>query len=301
MRVQQLDESYTLEHSKPELYEKVLRIDKDIRSLRSMTPASWWVDDDVDFSGGHLVKFWHFYLLVRTHVRSAMSDDGHDQYEYSRAVCVEACQTLAHRYAYVRRHIPPGFFACRILDIQIFAAAIFLVLSYGQSIAQNGQGSSANPSQKDLQLEAVQHILGTMDAVSDQVSSEFAQEAAATIRSLLTLAENPATATSQGLTLRIPLWGKIHITARKQAPRPQQSNSDMHRGSSMQDKMAETGSLGHEVHTVANVNNVSLPLDTFPWYMELDMNTSSLQEPFIPDELGDWDQWMVADGTGFLT
>lgn len=300
MRVQELDESYTFGHSKSEVYEKVLSIDRDIRSLKSATPKSWWVDESADFSGDHLIQFWHYYMLVRSHVHYAMSSDEHDQYTYSRTVCAEACQSLAQRYGYVRRHLPPGFFVCRIIDMQVFTAAIFLILScYGQTVAQNSGGLSSNTAQNDQQLASVQYILNAMESVSGQVSSEFAQEAAAAIRSLMTLLANSAATNPQDLTLRVPLLGKIHIAAKQHQAPPQRTNVNQLQTPTVSQPQHVNGVHPFQSGVPESMIGCNVPQDTFPWYMELDMNSSSLQDPFIINEIGDWGQWMGESGMNF--
>lgn len=280
-----------------EVYSKVLTIDSDIRSLKSSTPRDWWDYDNAIFSGDHMVQFWHFYLLVRTHVHSAMSSDEHDQYKYSRLACSEACQNLAQRYGHVRQHLPPGFFICRIIDMQVFSAAVVLVLScYEQIVIQNGEAPTT--SSTEVLLAAVQYILTTMESVSGQVSSEFVKEAAAAIKSLLTLLENPAAANSQGLTLRIPLLGRIHIAAKQQASAAQKPEL----GQPIVNPTLpgnDATVFGHAIigSTMSEpVAPLALPPDQIPWYMELDMGSSTLQDPFMTDDFGNWDQYTGLGG-----
>lgn len=307
MRVQDLDESYAFGQSKTDIYEKVLSLDKDIRSLKSSTPRTWWNEYNATFSGDHLVQFWHYYLLVRTHVHSAMSNDDHDQYSYSRSICTDACHNLAQRYGYVRQNLPPGFFVCRIIDMQIFSAAIFLILScYGHSVTPNSRNISLTAEQEEQQLASVQYILKTMESVSGQVSSEFAKEAAGAIRSLLSLLGNPAAAQSHGLTLRIPLLGKVHIAAKQQIltqqqPQQQTTFEPSHPAMFNVSHANTSSSTGGPPMPTANEpsNNTA---DAFPWFMgmELDMNSSSLQDPFITNEFGDWNQWMGDGISSFM-
>lgn len=231
-----------------------------------------------------------------------MSFDEHDQYSYSRTICTEACQSLAQRYGYVRRHLPPGFFVCRIIDMQIFTAAIFLILSsYGQTVAQNSHDISSTTHQDEQQLASVQYILKTMESVSGQVSSEFAQEASAAIRSLLTLLGNHAAPNSQGLILRIPLLGKIHIAAKQRMPLPQQLNFEQQHPPLLHHTQTIVRNPCNLFNIADNMNAFGAPSDNLPWLMELDMNSSSLQDPFITNEFGDWNQWMGEGGINFST
>jgi hypothetical protein len=139
-----------------------------------------------------------------------------------------------------------------------------------------------------------------MESVSGQVSSEFAQEATAAIRSLMSLFGNPAAANTQGLTLRIPLLGKIHIAAKQPAPPPhQQTNAEQYHPPLYSYTEANVHVHPTETGTSTDANAFDNLPDALPWFMELDVDSSSLQDPFIINEFGEWDQWMGAGGMDY--
>ncbi|SMY21860.1 unnamed protein product [Zymoseptoria tritici ST99CH_1A5] len=314
MRIQNLDES-SIRHDPPsEVYEKVLRVDKDLRALKASTPSSWWASDHTQTLGPrHLIQFWFTNITVRTHMRTAMSKDEHDHYAYSRMTCFDAAKTITRMYTFVRPRLPAGFFACRIIDMQIFSCAVYLLMSsYDAAISRAPPRPDLKPFRDGERLALVQKILATMDSVSDQVGAEFAKEAAAAFRGLQAMLEGSEHAHPEGVTLHIPLLGKIHVGGRPQAEQlaqPTAQTSSAH--NDQQQPLSSLPALSSTIHhgeiripAMANGECVPQQISTFtnlpytsdfgnmPWMLEWDMNSSSLQDPFIADGYDGLDQWM---------
>lgn len=247
-----------------------------------------------------MAQYWHHYLVARIHLHAAMDVDEHDQYKYSRISCEKACETMAQLYPNLRRTLPPGFFLCRIVDMQIFTAAAFLLLS------AMGQGDTVDMRQVSM----ARMILEAMDTIpSNSHTGDFLQGASATIRSLLTLAQD-GSSSSQDLTLRIPLLGTVRIGRKRASPpqnaaAPQHSSDFNHQtveqpamitGFAADQVIAPQMNPGHVHFAESNQQqyDTSVP-NTLPWLMELDMNASSLQDPFLAEDFTQFDQWMDLD------
>lgn len=65
MRISELDDGYMHRGPEDDAYQKVLECDRELRSLKSLTPSSWWQEEAEFLSGAMLVQFWHYYLSVR--------------------------------------------------------------------------------------------------------------------------------------------------------------------------------------------------------------------------------------------
>ncbi|CAK3797147.1 Hypothetical predicted protein [Lecanosticta acicola] len=295
LEVQALDEACMMNESAEETYQNVLTIDCRLRTLKSQTPTSWWNDWPHKASSASLVQFWHFYLTARIHLHAAMSPDEQDQFSYSRTACEQACETLSRLYPGLRYGLPSGFFLCRIIDMQIYTAVAFLLLT-------SMRGSNATDPRK---IAMAQTILETMDAVSNRTSHvEFISGASSTIRSLIALARD-GSSSSQSLTLRIPLLGKVRIGRKKTsgsgatANQPQDHEAAMPQ---MQQAQAAEQSYSNQgapsATRTAEVNQQHYDMsnsNTLPWLMELDMNSQSLQYPFLADDITHFDQWLSTD------
>lgn len=257
-----------------------------------------------------------------------MANDAHDQYAYSRATCLDACLSVARRYSYLRRALPAGFFVCRIVDMQVFTAAIYLVLS------SHEHDPIPSEEESSYSLSCVEHVITIMDHVSaGQIGNEFPLAAAATLRALITHLTLPKSAHAPAVTLRIPLLGRVHVGRRVQnsscasssssgsssttmtnpsdmTPHP---NTVTPGGSHSQSAVSDpTGSTDPTTTATATAPAAPPNLNAYdpttttttttttaapyyePW-MQLDINTS-FQDPFFAEEDigGDFiDPWMV--------
>ncbi|KAI5368105.1 hypothetical protein Slin15195_G032380 [Septoria linicola] len=110
MRIGEIDERYIDGKTIEDVHDNVIALDKELRALKSSTPASWWQESSEYLSASLLVQYWNFYLTLRLHLHAAMTNDEHNIYAYSRSTCLEACHAVCRRYTHVRRALPPGFF-----------------------------------------------------------------------------------------------------------------------------------------------------------------------------------------------
>lgn len=298
MSVPELDEGYVLGQNDDEMFEKVLPIDRQLRSLKAETPKQWWRETDDTLSADLLLQFWHYYLTTRIHLHAAMSEDDHDQYAYSRITCREATECMARRYPTVRRLLPTGFFVSRIVDMQVFTAATFLCLSY---MKQSRKGASVLDESNGLVF--VEEIVATMDSVAGQPGSEFVEEASSAIRSLLAMIRDPSGSSSESrsLTLRIPLLGKIRIGRKQLPPASQPSQANLASFGTVESQQPSTNMSHAGIQMPASDSRMPQPMNetyntgianTLPWLMELDMNPSSLQDPFFYQDASQLDQWL---------
>ncbi|KAF2216615.1 hypothetical protein CERZMDRAFT_93908 [Cercospora zeae-maydis SCOH1-5] len=283
MHVTELDEKYMRGHSVEELYERVLAADKELRGLKSLTPVSWWQESAEYLSASLLVQYWHCYFTARLHLHTAMAQDEHDQYSYSRMQCLEACHALARRYSHVRRALPAGFFLCRIVDMQVFTAAVYLLLSsFDCSPLQRHDDQS--------RLQSVEQIVTTMEFVSGQAGSDFALDAANALKGLISHLSEPLNVSAQGLTLRVPLLGSIHVGRRTGGSSV--TSLEQHAQPPIV-PVAGISETSRSNRGIADPTNTAAPYQ--PW-MQLDVS-DAFQDPFFADDPALFDQWANINNT----
>ena len=165
-------------HGVPEsqAYEKVLGADRKLRALAASTPRVWWHDNNCGPLADLLVKFWHNYIAARVHLRPAMMNNANNQYAYSHATCWEMCQDAVRRFIHFRPSIPAGFFVCRILDVQAFTAASFLLLSRNPHASSLPSAWPSAPTEPQV-ARLLRELSNCFRLVRDKAGSEFAREA----------------------------------------------------------------------------------------------------------------------------
>lgn len=215
----EIDESYLRGASPAESYEKVLSADRQLRALGASAPKVWWGDSEDEPLANLLVKFWHHYFLARVHLRPGLISDSGEQYPYSRSTCQDACRNAVRRFSYFRRRVPSGFFVCRVLDVQAFTAATFLLLS-DRSQKSDGYGEHSQMGVDVQTVALVQQVIDCFATARDKPGSDLAREAEVALSSLLAFVQGDGSS-SQPLRLQIPLLGRIQISRARFSTRGQ--------------------------------------------------------------------------------
>lgn len=213
-RVHELDNIYTSGRPLTDLLEAVMVADHELRSLAGRTPPNWM---NLNWSGvliDTLLQYWHHYLTVRTHLQLALKCDENQRFAFSHATCLEACLQLTRRYISIRPSLPAGFFANRVIDLQVFTAIIFLLLVSWR--ASTGSDTSPQPTDAATMSSAVEHATGMLEFAAGRVGGDFARQAVEAVLSLRSLLRQPRSFENQKMTMSLPLIGKIHVSRQSQ-------------------------------------------------------------------------------------
>lgn len=209
-RLHDLDDTGTAQGPSSEPYTSSLDLDRELRALASQTPRPWWAGDMEEARPDHLVQFLHYSIAMRVHLPFTIRQHSGEEYFYSRLACMNACESVAQRYQFLRRKLPPGIFLSGILDLQAFTATVILLLT-----------SHSLPSADRLALRVetakIQGLVAQVIKVMRERSNEtpgsgFAQTGATALSSLNNLLrQEEAAAHVPELTLNVPLLGNLHI------------------------------------------------------------------------------------------
>lgn len=193
---------YRDEGSSAELYASTLELDRQLNSLISQTPKSWWAISFRKLQAEDVVQFVHYCVKMRIHLSCAMRRDTGDEYIYSRLACKDACESAVERYQFLRQELPSNIFISQALDLQAFTATVVIILtSYSSRDRLSPRINSA-----------VAQVINIMEDKSrNSAGFNFALCGASTIRSLEKLLQDDETSGLQELTLRVPLLGKVHV------------------------------------------------------------------------------------------
>ncbi|KAL3433562.1 hypothetical protein BDV09DRAFT_196655 [Aspergillus tetrazonus] len=232
-KIHDLEDLSATEGPTTKLYTSALEIIREARDLASQTPSSWWtIDTTDDLRPDHIVQFMHYCLVMKAHLPVALRQDRTEEYLYSRLACIDACESVAQRYHFIRQKLPSGFFTLRMLDLQAFGAmAALLLLSH----------TSPFPDHRTFQIDkprierVVTQIIELMEEKSkDGVGADFAERGAKTLRALRSLLQQDANSPTpmQELTVNVPLLGNIHI--RRNVPAVQNTVPERQQPSTLQ-------------------------------------------------------------------
>ncbi|KKK11851.1 hypothetical protein P175DRAFT_0559834 [Aspergillus ochraceoroseus IBT 24754] len=225
-KIHDLEDLNAVQGPTPKIYTSALEITREVRELASHTPKSWWAIGG-ELQPDHIVQLLHYCVIMRAHLPLALRQDQSEEYLYSRLACMDACESVAQRYQFVRQRLPPGLFTSRLLDLQAFTATVVLLLT-----------SNACPSvdRRSFQIDKarlegiVSEVIKLMSERSkDTCGSDFAERGVHTLCALKELLQQDESAAHvQELTLNVPLLGKVHICRNpltSRLPRPHNQSS----------------------------------------------------------------------------
>lgn len=287
-RVHELDNISTSGRPLTDLFEAVMVADHEIRALASRTPPNWM---NLNWSGvliDTLLQYWHHYLTVRTHLQLALKCDENQRFAFSHATCLEACLQLTRRYISMRPSLPVGFFANRVIDLQVFTALIFLLLASWR--ASTGSDGSPQPIEVGAISSAVEHATGMLEFAAGRVGGDFARQAVEAVHSLRSLLRQPRSFENQKMTMSLPLIGKIHVSRKSQGNdfNPQHPTpSNMPVQGSGQPAMTHYGSNGVAA-AMSGESSGPFGADSFSYSMEIPENNPLLTDEALADE-----QWFT--------
>jgi hypothetical protein len=131
-KIQALDQLSTSNSFSTESYTFSLEISRDLKTLASQTPETWWSQGVHDGANSvypdHIVQFLHYYIAMRIHLPMALRQGPDNETLFSCLACINACESIVQRYQLLSRRLPPGLFLSGMLDLQAFSAAVTLLL-----------------------------------------------------------------------------------------------------------------------------------------------------------------------------
>ncbi|KAF4493677.1 Zn(II)2Cys6 transcription factor (Eurofung) [Fusarium agapanthi] len=211
------DDPSVMQGLKPSSYAASLEVAHKARALFIETPESWWaINTDDDLKPDHIVQFVHHCTVMKAYLPIVHRQERSQDYGYSRLACIDACESVAQMYQFIRRKLPSGFFSLNVLDLQAFTAVILLLLLSHSSPFPEVHSFQINKSA----LEAVvSQVILLMEEKSNTVlGSDFARRGAHTIRSLYHLLQQDEGSGSSmnEMTVNVPLIGKIRVRRNSQ-------------------------------------------------------------------------------------
>ena len=296
-RVLELDTIVSTGKPLSELFNAVISTDQELRSLASQPPKRWWKIDFSEVSVEMLLQYWYQYLTIRTHLRLALTyDDDQQQFAFNFVTCLNASQELVRRYVSLRYILPPGFFLNRLIDLEAFTGAVFLLLaSYRTTHSSKNLAAAVDVGvTTDLLDQVVRIMESSADRASDRIGGDFARHIATSIRSLGSLLRQPQTSDSTKMVLNLPTVGKIHVSRKSYAGKavPEQPNltpSQLPHGSG--EPMSNVQSNLAPTAMYSGSTDLEL-MDSLSYSMEIPDNYNFLtDDPFGAEQWLTWTGW----------
>ena len=136
-----------------------LEIDQKLENAAQIMADDWW-DIESNQSNHDITvqeafcrqgtQLWHYQIKAFLHLPFMLRSAIDRRYEYNRHACLDAARQMIHRYRVIRLNDDGTYFACKVMDFQVFNAVVMLLLG----LLGYGGASSSQDEERDLQLVA---------------------------------------------------------------------------------------------------------------------------------------------------
>lgn len=189
-------------------------LDEELETIARSLPDSWWEPPpevgpektvvNSDALNRALAHIHHFQFVALLHLPYMLRGDSDRRYQYNRFACLNASREILIRYNIVWRACRT--FSCKVIDFQVFTAAVTLLLS----LLRQGQVRHLQNEDDKRDWQLVDDLAKTMEnlAHDEQLVST---KAAKVIRALQQLCLHP-TRDGTKTKLNIPYFGTVDIS-----------------------------------------------------------------------------------------
>lgn len=200
--------------SKSPSYITTNEIDERLEFLARELPASWWElpsevsNDRTNDAGIAFDKavscIWHYQLVAFLHLPFMLRAGTEPRFEYSKCTCLNASREMLRWYVVLRKGNKS--FSCKVIDFQIFTAAVTLLLALGSEEYRQKQHLS-----DDWQL--IYTVIGIMESLARYAGEAIAAQGVKVLKALQLIIQNNE-GKSGTITMKIPYFGIVKISTK---------------------------------------------------------------------------------------
>lgn len=109
------------------------KIEAEMMELSASMTSSWWeyglCDKDNQVYSQLLLQFWHHQARTLLHLPFMLKATTDRRYEYNKIATLESAREMIARYRIIRPVQGFGSLVCKMIDFQVFTAAMILILN----------------------------------------------------------------------------------------------------------------------------------------------------------------------------
>ncbi|MCJ1453791.1 hypothetical protein MMC28_004140 [Mycoblastus sanguinarius] len=145
------------ESSSTNTLSSTIKIEGELMDLAASVPSEWWKPEFDQESSSTLYnrllpQFWHHQARTLLHLPFMLKAATDRRYEYNRIAALESARDMIGCYRMIRPAQGFGSLICKVIDFQVFTAAMILVLNLLAHKAQLGSAHDHEETDKDWDL-----------------------------------------------------------------------------------------------------------------------------------------------------
>jgi hypothetical protein len=200
-------------------------INEKLEAVANEMPDWWWevptgvthlmTEDSGRAFDRTVAHIWHFQLIALLHLPFMLHDEKEQRHEYSKFACLTASREMIKRYVNLREN--NRTFSCKILDFEIFTAAVTLLLSLlGSEKLRHGQAEGSLENDWEL-VDTLIALMGSLEGFPGEM---MANQGIKVLKALREISQSDEK--EQGsLRLTIPYFGTVNISIGTDSPQHQ--------------------------------------------------------------------------------
>ena len=201
----------------PPTFASTEAIDEKLSSAAKEMPTSWWeipsqpvenTDDIGAINRRVIVQIWHYQVEFSLHQPFMLHSASDRRYEYSRLTCLTASREMIKRFVFLRESTGLKCHVCKMIDFQIFSAAVAVLLNL---LGLGGGIGGLDDQQQTIEdWTLVGDVIRTFQSTGPKDGDVMASQVLKTLETLVGIGQNDGS-DSRDVRLTIPYFGTIAI------------------------------------------------------------------------------------------
>ena len=150
-----------------------LEIDQNLENVARIMTDDWW-NIESGYSAENIAfeesfcrqgtQLWHFQIKAFLHLPFMLQSATDRRYEYNRHACLDAARQMIHRYSTLRLADDEAYFACKVMDFQVFNAVVLLLLGL---LGYGGMSGPQGDEEEEGDMQLVSATLSILRRASN--------------------------------------------------------------------------------------------------------------------------------------
>ena len=189
-----------------------IKIEGEMTDLAALMPNEWWVNDTKEDAVKEQIysrlipQFWHYQARTLLHLPFMLKAATDRRYEYNKIAALESAREMLQRYRLFRPAQGFNSTVCKVVDFQVFTAAMVLVLNL-LSLSQSSTVRDQQEAAMDEELICTTHDL--LHRASCETEAGVTTQATKALKMFCKARADPCPVGQKSAKIVIPYFGTV--------------------------------------------------------------------------------------------
>ena len=188
-----------------------VKIESELTDLAESMPSDWWESESANLVterlyGSLMPQFWHHQARTLLHLPFMLKAATDRRYEYSRIATLESAREMLQRYLRFRPDMGFGSQICKVIDFQVFTAAMVLVLNLLSTSTSSPARDQEEAAMDEKLIEKTHDLLHRASLETD---AGVTNQAARALKNFCKARRDPCPPGRTSMRIVIPYFGAV--------------------------------------------------------------------------------------------